>query len=76
MDFGLTVEQKRAALISAQNTAKVEIFNILIRMGIDPDTFTSIDEIEDSPLLIGERQRLEVLLNSLVLVESKLSQIQ
>lgn len=73
MDLGLTAEQKRSALTAAQSTARAEVYNILIRMGIDPDTFDPTAERSTDMILIGEYQRLDVLLASLDFIEEKLA---
>jgi hypothetical protein len=75
MDLGLTAEQKRVALNAAKSTARSEIYNILIRMGVDPDTFDPTAERETDMILVGEYQRLDALLASLELIEEKLADL-
>ena len=73
MDLGLSTEQKRAALNAAKSTARSEIYNILIRIGVDPDTFDPEADRSTDMILIGEYQRLDALLASLNFIEEKLA---
>jgi hypothetical protein len=74
MDYGLNTEQKRAHLTNSLTNIKSEIYYTLLRSNIDPDVFDPTDyEIAD--VLIGERERLQTLLQSLTLIERKLSEL-
>jgi hypothetical protein len=76
MEFNLTPEQKIQSLQNAEATLSQEIYNTLLRAGVDPDTFEESD-IEELrvPGLDGEIVRLEKLLLSLSVVKQKLSLI-
>jgi hypothetical protein len=52
-----------------------EAYNILVRLGVDPDTYSAGTEITVSDSFIGEKVRLEGLLESLAFVESKLTEL-
>jgi hypothetical protein len=74
MDYGLNSTQKKAILESSLGNVKSEIFHLLLRSNIDPDTFDP-ENYTISEVLIGEQQRLETLLNSVELIERKLTEI-
>jgi hypothetical protein len=69
MDYGLNTQQKKAVLESSLANVKSEIFHLLLRSNIDPENYTI------SEVLIGEQQRLATLLNSVELIERKLTEI-
>jgi hypothetical protein len=74
MELNLTPEQKLASLQNAQSTLSQEIYNLLLRIGVDPDEFqeSDIDSMRASGV-DGEILRLEQIIKSLSLVEDKLS---
>jgi hypothetical protein len=74
MDYGLNTPQKKAILESSLANVKSEIFHLLLRSNIDPDVFDA-ENYTISEVLIGEQQRLETLLNSVELIERKLTEI-
>lgn len=74
MDYGLNSPQKKAILESSLTNVKSEIFHLLLRSNIDPDVFDPAN-YTISEVLIGEQQRLETLLNSIELIERKLTEI-
>lgn len=74
MDYGLNTPQKKAVLESSLANVKSEIFHLLLRSNIDPDVFDP-ENYTISEVLIGEQQRLETLLNSVELIERKLTEI-
>jgi hypothetical protein len=74
MDYGLNTLQKKAILESSLANVKSEIFHLLLRSNIDPDVFDP-ENYTISEVLIGEQQRLETLLNSVELIERKLTEI-
>lgn len=74
MDYGLNPQQKKAVLDSSLANVRSEIFHVLLRSNIDPDTFDPAN-YTISEVLIGEQQRLETLLNSIELIERKLTEI-
>lgn len=76
MEFNLTEEQKLQSLQNAETTISHEIYNVLLRIGVDPETFEE-DDIEGlrDPGVDGEILRLERLLSSLSVVKQKLSDI-
>ena len=76
MDFGLTQTQKAIALTGAKSGLALEMYNMLIRLGVDPDTYVDGDEIATVPQLIGEKERFEILLNSYKTVIAKLAEME
>jgi len=75
MDFELTDQQKIDVLASSKKNIKSEIFNILIRVGIDPDTFDENDLSGFQPVMVGEKERMQALLNGLIMIEAKLANL-
>ena len=75
MDFELTAQQKIDTLQATKRSIKSEIFNILIRVGIDPDTFTIDDLSVFDPVMIGEKERVQSLIKGLDMIESKLADL-
>lgn len=76
MNFGLTQTQKVVALNGAKSGLALEMYNMLIRLGVDPDTYTDGDEIVTVPQLAGEKERFEILLNSYNTIILKLSEME
>jgi hypothetical protein len=76
MELNLTTEQKLQSLQNAEVTLSHEIYNTLLRVGVDPEVFEESD-IEELriPGFEGEVLRLEKLLLSLSEVKQKLSTI-
>ncbi len=74
--MNLTTEQKLQSLQNAEVTLSHEIYNTLLRVGVDPEVFEESD-IEELriPGFEGEVLRLEKLLSSLSVVKQKLSTI-
>jgi hypothetical protein len=75
MDFGLTLEQKLATLNSAKAGIQSEIYSTLIRMGIDPDAFNAEDALPTEDSFVGEKARVRMLIDSLALIESKITEL-
>lgn len=75
MDFGLTNSQKKAALTSVKSSLSLEIYNLFIRLGLDPDAYQSGDVLEVAPAMAGDRDRLEKLIESFEAVTQKLDAI-
>lgn len=73
MDFELTAQQKIDTLTATKKNIKTEIYNILIRVGIDPDTFDENDLSDFDPVMIGEKERVQSLLSGLSMIEAKLA---
>jgi hypothetical protein len=76
MELNLTTEQKLQSLQNAEVTLSHEIYNTLLRVGVDPEVFeeSGIEELR-IPGFEGEVLRLEKLLLSLSVVKQKLSTI-
>ena len=70
MELNLTTEQKLQSLQNAEVTLSHEIYNTLLRVGVDPEVFEESD-IEELrvPGFDGEILRLEKLLLSLSVVK-------
>jgi hypothetical protein len=75
MDLGLTTQQKISALTGSKVGIQGEIYNLLIRMSIDPDTFDPTVDLENNDSFVGEQTRLRYLIESLTLIESKLAEL-
>lgn len=75
MELNLTSEQKIASLTIIKNNLGMEIFNGLVRLGIDPDTFTSFDDVEVPMYLTPEKDRVAAAVASLELVTRKLDEL-
>ena len=75
MDFNLTTEQKERALKTSKETILSEMYLTLVRMGIDPDTFNIDDVIEENAKYAGEKYRLEGLIQSLKMIETKIASL-
>lgn len=76
MELGLTREQKLASLNAAKSGIQGEVFNMLLRLGIDPDTYdpnAGLDTID--PVFTGERNRINQLILSLAMIEDKIQAI-
>lgn len=76
MQLNITPEQKRAALENAESSLSIEIFNILVKMGIDPDEFVEADvSTMTAPGYEGELLRLNTLISSLSSVREILTSL-
>lgn len=76
MNFNLNLEQKIKTLNASKDAVLAEMYVVLVKMGIDPDTFEVTDEITMDPRFSGEKYRLEGLIQSYNMIESKLSALQ
>lgn len=77
MNFGLSSEQKRTILLTAKDTAMTELYSLLIRAGIDPEEFDPEQGLPTDDLSIyGERIRIEKLVESVTLIDSKLTELE
>jgi hypothetical protein len=77
MDFGLTTEQKRTILLSSKTNILNDMYVLLIRIGVDPDTFDgSLDLSDDDSSIRGEKMRIEKLVQSLELINAKLEDFE
>lgn len=76
MDFNMTDSQKQAMLAGIQVSLESEIYTLLVRLGVDPDSFDENGEIpEVEGALFGEKNRLEQLIASLKRVREKFDQL-
>lgn len=77
MNFSLSTEQKQTILLSTKENAMNELYSLLVRAGIDPDQFDPAVGLSDSDIAIyGERVRIEKLIESISLIDSKLSELE
>lgn len=76
MEFNLTNEQKKRMLEDSKNAAHSELYLILIKMGIDPETYDLDDVIETDAKYAGERYRFDGLVATLKNIEEKLAELQ
>lgn len=75
MDLGLTDGQKLMALNSVKNSIQTDIYTQLIRMGFDPDTYEPSADNDVIDSFVGERTRVNTLISSLELIESKITEL-
>jgi|APGre2960657404_1045060.scaffolds.fasta_scaffold00764_4 hypothetical protein len=75
MDLGLTDAQKLMALNSVKNGIQTDIYTQLIRMGFDPDTYEPSADNDVIDSFVGERTRVNTLISSLELIESKITEL-
>jgi hypothetical protein len=76
MEFNLTAEQKIQSLQNAETAMSHEIYNTLLRLGVDPETFEESDiEQITATGLEGETIRLRRLILSLNVIKQKLQNI-
>ena len=73
MDFGISSAEKLAMLTNLKTNTNVEIYQLLLRCGIDPDTFESVDQIDDALGMTGEKVRIKTLLDARAVIESKIA---
>ena len=77
MEFNIPDSHKKAMLVTLRDGLEAEIYSMLIKMGIDPDTFdgsTGLDSVDGS--FTGEKQRTKELFSSLSRVKEKLAEIE
>lgn len=74
MDLGLTKEQKLAALTSVKTGIQSEIYSLLLRIGVDPDLYDPAAE-SGGDMMIGERARVNMLIDSLAMIETKTAEL-
>ena len=76
MELNLTSAQKLQALESSRTALSHELYNLLLRMNLDPDTFEEedLDDIVD-PAIDGELLRLRKLLASFETVKAKIQSL-
>jgi hypothetical protein len=76
MDLQLTDEQKLAALHAAEAGIQSEIFSMLLRMGVDPDTYDpDAGQATIDPAFSGERTRVNSLISSLDMIRNKIQSL-
>jgi hypothetical protein len=75
MNLGLTGEQKLMALNSVKSGIQTDIYTQLIRMGFDPDTYEPSADNDVIDSFVGERTRVNALIASLDLIESKIAEL-
>jgi hypothetical protein len=75
MDLGLTNAQKTSSLQGQKTGIQQEVYTMLVRMNIDPESFDPTVPLESNDLFVGELARLSNLLQSLTLIESKLAEL-
>lgn len=75
MEFNLTNEQKKKMLDDAKNAIHSELYLLMVKMGVDPDTYVLGDILENDIKYAGERVRFEGLVSSLQKIEEKLADL-
>lgn len=76
MDFELTTQEKINTLTGLKKSMKNEIYNVLLRVGLDPDTFDRNDFSGFPELMVGEKERIQTLFSGLDMIEAKLAVLQ
>jgi hypothetical protein len=75
MDFGLTNQQKIATLTDIKNNLQIELYTLLVRLGIDPEEFTEEDAIATEDSFIGEKARIRTILAAVSMIDGKLTEL-
>jgi hypothetical protein len=75
MEFNLTTQKKTKALTDTRNALHSELYTVLIVLGEDPDAF-DLDTWEAPEIVTsGEDHRLIRIVQSLKLIEQKLTEL-
>jgi hypothetical protein len=75
MELNLTNEQKITHLTIVKDNLALEIFNGLVRLGVDPDGFTSFDDVEVPMYLTPEKDRVSAAVRAYEMVSAKLTEL-
>jgi hypothetical protein len=75
MELNLTNEQKITHLTIVKNNLAMEIFNGLVRLGIDPDEFSSFDDVEVPMYLTPEKDRVATAISAYEMATNKLAEM-
>ena len=75
MEFLITDSKKLEILTITLESQRQELYTTLIRLGIDPDSFDSSSWVEPSPVMMHEEHKVTLLISSIALTESKISEL-
>jgi hypothetical protein len=75
MQFNITNEQKKKMLEDSKDGIHSELYLLMIKMGVDPDTYTLGDNLEDSVKFAGEKYRFDGLVAALMNIEEKIAEL-
>ena len=75
MEFNLTNEQKKRMLEDSKAGIHSELYLLMIKMGIDPDTYTLGDNLEDNAKYGGEKFRFDAIVTALMNIEAKIAEL-
>ena len=76
MDFNMNDVQKKATLVGIQDGLETEVYSLLTKIGINPETFdenAAFPEIDGS--FFGEKTRVEQLIAALKRVKDKIAEL-
>lgn len=76
MEFNLTAQKKVKALNALKDALHSELYTILVMLGYNPDTFDMDTWEPDEVVTSGEDHRLRKIVQSLTLIEQKLTELQ
>lgn len=75
MKFNITNEQKKKMLEDSKSSIHSELYLLMVKMGIDPDTYTLGDKLEDNPKFGGEKFRFDGIVSALMNIEAKIAEL-
>jgi hypothetical protein len=76
MEFNLTTQKKIKSLNDTKSALHSEMYTVLVILGHDPDTFDMSSWEPEEIVTSGEDHRLRRLVQSLRLIELKLTELQ
>ena len=76
MEFNLTTQKKVKALNDTKNNLHSELYTVLVVLGYDPDVFNIATWEPEEVVTSGEEHRLRRIVQSLLLIEQKLTELQ
>jgi hypothetical protein len=75
MEFNLTTQKKVKALNDLKSALHSELYTVLVVLGYDPDTFDMGTWEPNDVITSGEEHRLGKIVQSLTLIEQKLTEL-
>ena len=75
MEFNMPASQKLAMLVSARDSVEAEIYTLLVKMGVDPETYDQETPLVTDTAFTGERQRVTDLITSLTKIKEKITEL-
>ncbi len=74
MEFNLTPQQKINSINETKKNMMIEVFGILVGLGIDPDNFDQTTWVPAEPPT-GNEARAKSLLDNIALAEAKIAEL-